>query len=85
MKIIDSHCHYNLEPLYSGRKENEENLQASETTWSSHWQRAQEMGVCGSLIVGTNLHTSQLALEIAAANPTTSCCRYPSERSGFAA
>lgn len=69
MKIIDSHCHYNLEPLYSGRKEDEENQQASETTWSSHWQRAQEMGVCGSLVVGTNLHTSQLALEIAATEP----------------
>ncbi len=51
MKIFDSHCHYNLNPLY--------------TNWQDHWQKAQEHGVIGANVVGTNIETSRRAVEIA--------------------
>ncbi len=49
--IIDTHCHYNLPPL----SEN----------WQSHWKKAQEFGVKKSIVVGTSVETSQLAIHIA--------------------
>lgn len=58
--IIDTHCHYNLEPLYSAQ---------TPTSWQEHWQRAQQSGVVASLIVGTAVATSQLAIELAATDP----------------
>ncbi len=51
MKIFDSHCHYNLPPLVEN--------------WQAHWQKAQEHGVEKAWMIGTNLETSQKALEIA--------------------
>ena len=56
MKIIDTHCHYNLDPLVD--------------TWQEHYQNAQTEGVTHSLIVGTTLETSQKAIEIAQEEPT---------------
>ena len=53
--IFDTHCHYNLEPL----SEN----------WQTHWQEANQAGVLASLIVGTSLETSQLAVTQATSNP----------------
>lgn len=53
--IIDTHCHYNLEPL------------ASE--WQRHWQEAQAKGVHKSIVIGTSVETSQTALEIANVEP----------------
>jgi len=50
-KIIDTHCHYNLDPLVSD--------------WKNHWSKAQKNGVGKSIIVGTNVKTSQKAVEIA--------------------
>lgn len=47
--IIDTHCHYNLEPLAAD--------------WQQHWQAAQDKGVAASIIVGTSVKTSQLALD----------------------
>lgn len=49
--IIDTHCHYNLSPLYE--------------SWSEHWAKAQEHGVGKAIIVGTEIETSRRALEIA--------------------
>lgn len=49
MPLFDTHCHYNLEPLT--------------TDWQNHWQQARAAGVSKSLIVGTTLTTSQLALQ----------------------
>ncbi|HEX7017977.1 MAG TPA: TatD family hydrolase [Patescibacteria group bacterium] len=51
MNIIDTHVHYNMDPLYAN--------------WRAHWQKAQEHGVKKSIVVGTNLETSQRAVEIA--------------------
>jgi len=71
MPIIDTHCHYNLEPLYSGDpfcfkvKDNSQILQMS---WRDHWQNAQEKGINKSIIVGPGLASSLKAVEIASAD-----------------
>lgn len=68
MQIIDTHCHYNLEPLYSGNpfcfkiKENDPILNMK---WQDHWQNAQKNGVSKSIIVGPGLASSQKAVEVA--------------------
>ena len=49
--IIDTHCHYNLEPL--------------STDVPTQWQTAQKHGVDRAIVVGTNVETSELALAIA--------------------
>ena len=48
--IFDTHCHYNLSPLYEN--------------WQQHWQKAQQHGVIKSIVPGTNIETSQQAIEI---------------------
>lgn len=53
--IIDTHCHYNLEPLTAD--------------WRNHWQKAQEHGVIASIIAGTDLETARLAVQIAQQDP----------------
>jgi TatD family hydrolase len=55
MKIIDTHCHYNLDPLHQN--------------WKTHWQNSKNMGVVASIIVGTSLHSSSLGLNIASSDP----------------
>jgi len=49
--IIDTHAHYNLSPLVEN--------------WQRYWQKAQAKGVISTIIIGANLETSQVALEIA--------------------
>lgn len=49
--IIDTHCHYNLDPLFEH--------------WRQHWQKAQEYGITHSLIAGADLSSSQKGVEIA--------------------
>ena len=72
MKIVDTHCHYNMEPLYSGKpfifklKEDDPVLKM---TWQDHWHKAQEKGVAGSIIVGTQIETVNRAFAIAAKKP----------------
>lgn len=72
MPIIDTHCHYNMEPLYSGEpvifkfKENDPLLKMN---WQDHWQQAQNKGIVGSVVVGTMIETTNKALEIAASDP----------------
>lgn len=51
MEIIDTHVHYNLAPLWPD--------------WRSHWRQAQLAGVTHSLVVGTDVETSQRAVTIA--------------------
>jgi TatD DNase family protein len=53
--IIDTHCHYNLEPFAAD--------------WHSYWQKARENGVITSIIAGTDLETSRLAIAIAQQDP----------------
>jgi TatD DNase family protein len=67
-KIFDTHCHYNLEPLYSGKAEffNESKTnEIAQLTWLDHWQQAQEAGVAASLVAGTDLASSKRAIKIA--------------------
>ncbi len=49
--IFDTHCHYNLDPLSQN--------------WQGYWQTAQEKGVQKSIVVGTNIKTTDLAIQIA--------------------
>jgi TatD DNase family protein len=53
--IIDTHCHYNMEPLAAD--------------WLGYWQKAQDHGVTHSVIVGTGLDTTRLAIEQANQEP----------------
>lgn len=50
-RIVDTHCHYNLEPLYP--------------EWQRHWHEAQAHGVVRSIIPGTEIETCRRAVEIA--------------------
>lgn len=60
--IIDTHCHYNLDPLF-----------AEDGGWKVHWQKAQEHGVKSSVVVGTDLVTTQRALRLAAEEKNFGC------------
>ncbi|MGD9129561.1 MAG: TatD family hydrolase [Candidatus Woesebacteria bacterium] len=68
MQIIDTHCHYNLEPLYSGQvahfKLNPDHA-LRKMTWQDHWRKAKKKGVVKSIVVGSDLNSSDKALEIA--------------------
>ncbi len=49
--IIDTHVHYNLEPLC--------------LDWQMYWRHAQEVGVGKSIVIGTDLQSCKVAIEIA--------------------
>jgi len=53
--IIDTHVHYNLSPLLEN--------------WQSHLKTAKKHGVTQSIVVGTDLASSQLAIDIAEQDP----------------
>jgi TatD DNase family protein len=53
--IIDTHCHYNLDPLWED--------------WNAHWIQAQNHGVGASIVVGTTKETSAQAITIAQQQP----------------
>lgn len=55
MRIIDTHCHYNMDPLH--------------LNWQDHWQKAQEKDVVGAVVVGTQIETTNRAFEIATNEP----------------
>ena len=68
MPIFDTHCHYNLEPLYSGQILNfkiDDKDPILQKNWQDHWLEAQQQGIKKSLIPGAGLKSSQLAVEIA--------------------
>jgi TatD DNase family protein len=73
MPLFDTHCHYNLEPLYSGDTSDPwlQRFKLPETypNWQSHWESAKNAGVGKSVVVGTEISTSKLALEIAQKDP----------------
>jgi len=46
--IFDTHCHYNLEPLFAD--------------WQTAWQTAQNYGVIQTAVIGTDFQTSQQAI-----------------------
>jgi TatD DNase family protein len=58
--IIDTHCHYNLEPLWDPTQEN---------AWKTHWSAAQERGVITSIIIGTEFDSSSHAVSMASSQP----------------
>lgn len=55
VRVIDTHCHYNLEPIVDD--------------WLRHWEKAQTSGVVASWIPGTTVESSQRAWEIAQQDP----------------
>lgn len=55
MPIIDTHCHYNMVPLADH--------------WREHWEKARERGVVGAVVIGVDIETSGLALEMARIEP----------------
>lgn len=57
--IIDTHCHYNLEPLT--------------TAWEINWRAAREHGVVGSIVVGTNLDSSKRAVDQTSSQEALRC------------
>jgi TatD DNase family protein len=68
MPIIDTHVHYNLEPLYSGKVQFfkfEQNDPILKQNWQDHWQKAQQEGVIKSIIAGSNYETSKKSIDIA--------------------
>ena len=72
MPIFDTHCHYNLEPLYSGQAiyfDIDENDPILQKNWRDHWQTAQKNGIKQALIPGAGLTSSRLAVDIAQQEP----------------
>lgn len=64
--IIDTHCHYNLDPLHLGDREHPTaNGDKDVNGWRDHWAKAQAQGVNQSIVVGVNFFTSGTAIEIA--------------------
>lgn len=67
VRCIDTHCHYNLEPLYSGQPSHfrlnpdDPILRAN---WQTHWNTASAKGVIGGIVVGANLESSKRAIAI---------------------
>lgn len=64
MRIIDTHCHYNLEPLFSGSMDESSEKVVEIGKWRQHWQKAQEAGVVASVVIGTNVMTSYRAVQL---------------------
>ncbi|MBP9820225.1 hypothetical protein KBC79_05845, partial [Candidatus Woesebacteria bacterium] len=54
--IIDTHCHYNLAPIWNDQQPE---------NWKEHWRKATESGVIGSMVVGVDADTSSLAVSLA--------------------
>jgi TatD DNase family protein len=53
--LIDTHVHYNLEPLLS--------------EWQTQWQDAQNRGVGAAMVVGTSIETTEAALRLCEQEP----------------
>jgi TatD DNase family protein len=68
VQIFDTHCHYNLEPLYSGQAiyfDIDSDDPILQKKWHDHWHNAQKNGIKKTLIPGAGLGSSRLAVEIA--------------------
>lgn len=72
MRCIDTHCHYNLEPLFSGQpshfriKPDDAILSGN---WQAHFKTAQLHGVQAGIVVGADLTNSKRAIELHAIEP----------------
>lgn len=53
--IIDTHCHYNMNPLYED--------------FQKHWKNASDSGVQAAITVGTDLENSKIALDLSGKYP----------------
>ena len=72
VKVIDTHCHYNLEPLFSGKKSHfklADDHPLLAMNWQDHWQKAQTKGVIGGVVAGADIDSSLRALAIAEKQP----------------
>jgi TatD DNase family protein len=68
VQVIDTHCHYNLEPIFSGKKSHfsiKDNHPILKMNWQDHWKNAQEKGVVGAVIAGSDLESCKSGLEVA--------------------
>ena len=54
--IIDTHCHYNVEPLYS--------------QIDKHWKNSLKNNVIGGICIGTDIENSKIALKLAQDYPS---------------
>ena len=73
--IIDTHCHYNLEPLFSNNERNKIQIGWKEKdscdifkfveTWEPYLKKAVTSGVEKSIVVGTNFMSSSVATQLA--------------------
>ncbi len=71
LQAIDTHCHLNLEPLYSGKPgffNSKQTKPLADKNWQNHWSKAQEKGVVGAIVVGADYENSLKALKIAENN-----------------
>ncbi|MBP7875626.1 TatD family hydrolase [Candidatus Woesebacteria bacterium] len=68
--IFDTHCHYNLEPLYPN--------------WLNYWEEARAQGVITAVVVGTDEDSSERACAISAsdANLLAAVGIHPTEAAG---
>ncbi len=67
MRCIDTHCHYNLEPLYSGMPSHfrlKPNDPILDRNWQQHFETAHDQGVLAGIVVGADLENSKRAIEI---------------------
>lgn len=72
MQIFDTHCHYNLEPLYSGKQgyfSQKQIININNQNWQFHWQNAKKKGAVAALISGYDLNSSKRAIEISEKDP----------------
>ncbi len=72
MRCFDTHCHYNLEPLFSGQPSHFRIKPADPIltkNWQRHWETARQKGVLGGLVVGADLESSKRALKINTQEP----------------
>jgi len=53
--MIDTHVHYNLDPIYP--------------TWKTYWLEARSAGITTSIVVGTDDQSNTRAIELAQHNP----------------
>ncbi len=77
--IIDTHCHYNLEPLLTSNEKEKIQVGWKEKdgydvfeyveTWEPHLKKAVEAGVKKTIVVGTNFITSSAALDLSEKSP----------------
>lgn len=77
--IIDTHCHYNLEPLLTSNEKEKVQVGWKEKdgydvfeyveTWEQHLKKAVEAGIKKTIVVGTNFISSRVAIDLSEKSP----------------